>query len=194
MATSTIQPNAHVVLDYVLRDDEGEVLDSSDAEGGHPIEYVHGYGMLVPGLEAALLGLHAGDEREIVVPAEAGYGEYDDELVLELDRGEFPDPNAVKVGDEFVAESPDGDEVAMEVLEVKDDVIVVDANHPLAGVTLHYDVKVKSVRDATQEEIEKAAAELEEAMAEEHVHGPECNHDEAPDIVTIGRKKDGLLN
>lgn len=194
MGLSTIQPNAHVVLDYTLRDDEGEVLDASDAEGGHPIEYVHGYGMLVPGLEAALIGLRAGDEREIVVPAEAGYGEYDDELVLELDRAEFPDPTAVQVGDEFVAESPDGDEVAMEVLEVKDDVIVVDANHPLAGVTLHYDVKVKSVREATQDEIEKAAAELEEAMAEEHVHGPECNHDEVPDIVTIGRKKDGLLN
>jgi FKBP-type peptidyl-prolyl cis-trans isomerase SlyD len=194
MSPTTIQPNAHVVLDYTLRDDEGEVLDASDAEDGRPIEYVHGYGMLVPGLEAALIGLAPGDQREIVVPAEAGYGEYDEELVLEIDRQEFPDPKAVKVGDEFVAESPDGDEVAMEVLEVKSDTVVVDANHPLAGVTLHYDVKIKSVREATQDEIERAATELEEAMGDEHEHGPDCNHAEVPDIVTIGRKKDGLLN
>src|SRR5277367_4789158 len=105
----TIQPNFHVTLDYVLRDDEGEVLDSSRGEGGEPIEYVHGYGMLVPGLEAGLVGLRIGEERDIVVPAEAGYGERDEELVMEVERSDFPDPDAVVEGDEFVAESPDGE-------------------------------------------------------------------------------------
>ena len=99
-----IQPNAYVTLDYTLKDEDGTVLDASEVEGGAPIQYVHGYGMLVPGLEAALAGLEPGDEREIVVPAEAGYGEYDDELVLEIDRSELPDPSKVEVGDEFVAE------------------------------------------------------------------------------------------
>jgi FKBP-type peptidyl-prolyl cis-trans isomerase 2 len=94
-------------------DDDGEVIDASDGEDGEPIDYVHGYGMLVPGLEAALVGLHAGDEREVVVPAEAGYGERDETLVLEVERSEFPDPKKVEEGDEFVAESPDGDEIAM---------------------------------------------------------------------------------
>ncbi|HEY6461604.1 MAG TPA: FKBP-type peptidyl-prolyl cis-trans isomerase, partial [Polyangiaceae bacterium] len=135
-SSPTIQPNAHVTLDYELRDDEGELIDASAAEDGEPIEYVHGYGMLVPGLEAALVGLRVGDERDIVVPAEAGYGERDESLVLEVDRSEFPDPKAIAPGDEFVAESPDGDEMAMNVVEVKDDVVVVDANHPLAGMTL----------------------------------------------------------
>jgi FKBP-type peptidyl-prolyl cis-trans isomerase SlyD len=170
-----IEPNKYVTLDYELRDGDGELVDASEADGGEPIRYVHGYGMLVPGLEAALAGLRAGDEREVVVPAEAGYGEYDDRLVLEVDRSEVPDSNAVQVGDELVAESPDGDELTMSVVEVKDDVLVVDANHPLAGVTLRYSVKVREVRDATGQEIEEAAADLDEAH--EHVHGPDCDHD-----------------
>ena len=182
----TIQPNTHVTLDYELRDDEGELIDASEAEDGEQIEYVHGYGMLVPGLEAALVGLRVGDERDVVVPAEAGYGERDESLVLEVERSEFPDPKAVEPGDEFVAESPDGDEVAMTVMEVKDDVVVVDANHPLAGMTLRYSVKVRVVRQATDEEIEHAAAELDEAH--EHVHGPDCDHDHEHEPVALGRK------
>src|SRR5215472_13683071 len=170
---SLIQANTFVKLDYTLKDDDGDVLDASEVDGGEPIEYVHGYGMLVPGLEAALAGMNEGDEKDVIVPAEAGYGEYDDELVLEIDKTEFPDPKKVKVGDEFVAESPDGDEVAMEVLEVKDDVVVVDANHPLAGMTLHYQVKVRGVREATEKEIEQAASDLDDAH--EHVHGPDCD-------------------
>jgi FKBP-type peptidyl-prolyl cis-trans isomerase SlyD len=182
----TIQPNTHVTLDYELRGDDGDLLDASKGDGGEPIRYVHGYGMLVPGLEAALVGLRAGDEREVVVPAAAGYGERDEDLVLEIDRDEFPDPKAVEVGDEFVAESPDGDEIAMNVVEVKGDVVVVDANHPLAGMTLHYQVKVCNVREATEEEIEQAAADLDEAH--EHVHGPDCDHDHDHELVGLGRK------
>jgi FKBP-type peptidyl-prolyl cis-trans isomerase SlyD len=183
----TIQPNTHVTLDYELKGDDGEVIDASEGEGGEPIRYVHGYGMLVPGLEAALVGLHSGDEREVVVPAEAGYGERDETLVLEIERSEFPDPKAVEEGDEFVAESPDGEEIAMNVIEVKDDAVIVDANHPLAGMTLHYKVKVGEVRQATEEEVERAASDLDEAH--EHVHGPDCDHDHGDhEPVALGRK------
>jgi FKBP-type peptidyl-prolyl cis-trans isomerase SlyD len=180
----TIQPNTHATIDYELRVDDGELIDASEGEDGEPIKYVHGYGMLVPGLESGLVGLKAGDEREILVPAEAGYGERDEELVLEIERTEFPEPKAVEVGDEFVAESPDGDEMVMTVVELKKDAVVVDANHPLAGKTLHYVVKVREVRQATTEEIEHAAEELDEAH--EHVHGPDCDHDHEP--VALGRK------
>jgi FKBP-type peptidyl-prolyl cis-trans isomerase SlyD len=183
----TIQPNRHVTIDYELRDDEGDVIDQSgDGEQGGPIRYVHGYGMLVPGLEAALVGLAAGEERDIVVPAEAGYGERDEELVMEIDRADFPKPESVAVGDEFVAESPDGDQIAMNVLEVRKDSVVVDANHPLAGMTLRYHVKVREVREATEEEIQRAAAELD--VAHEHVHGPDCDHDHDEHPVALGRK------
>ncbi|MGO9832949.1 MAG: FKBP-type peptidyl-prolyl cis-trans isomerase [Polyangiaceae bacterium] len=178
MTDFDIQPNRHVTLDYELRDEDGDLLDASEIEGGEPIRYVHGYGMLVPGLEAALVGLKVGDEREIVVPADSGYGEYDESLLVEIDRAEFPNPKAVAIDDEFVAESPDGEEVAMRVVEVQDDVVVVDANHPLAGMTLRYNVAVRSVRLATDSEIERAAADFDEAH--EHMHGPDCDHTHEP--------------
>lgn len=191
-----IQPNAFVSLDYTLHDEDGELLDQSGGDGGEPIDYVHGYGMLVPGLEAALSGLEMGDEREIIVSAEDGYGEHDEELVLEVERSEFPDPAKVVEGDEFLAESPDGDDVPMRVVEVKEDSVIVDANHPLAGLALHYKVKVLVVRNATEEEIETAAREL--AEAEEHEHGPDCDHDHdheeaGPALVQLGTKK-GAVN
>ncbi len=186
MTELTIQPNAHVTIDYELRDEEGDMLEASAGEGGEPIRYVHGYGMLVPGLEAALVGLHTGDERDVVVPAEAGYGEYDDDLLLELDRSELPDPKGVAVGDEFVAESPDGDEIAMSVVEVRDDLVLVDADHPLAGMTLRYHVTVREIRAATDDEIHQAAAQLDEAH--EHVHGADCDHDHDHDPVPIGKR------
>jgi FKBP-type peptidyl-prolyl cis-trans isomerase SlyD len=180
----TIQPNAHVTLDYELRDEDGDMLEASEGEGGEPIRYVHGYGMLVPGLEAALVGLKTGDERDVVVSAEEGYGEYDDDLLLELDRSELPDPKGVAVGDEFVAESPDGEEMAMSVIEVQDDHVVVDANHPLAGMTLRYHVTVRDIRAATEDEIQEAASQLDEAH--EHVHGPDCDHTHEP--VPVGKR------
>lgn len=159
----TIGPNARVVLDYALRDESGAVLDASESEGGEPIVYVHGYGMIVPGLEAGLEGLRAGDGKTIVVAPEAGFGEHDPELVLELDRTDVPRPKDVAEGDEFIAESPEGDEVIMRVIEVVDDAVVVDANHPLAGMTLHYEVKVREVRAATDAEIRDAADLFEQA-------------------------------
>jgi FKBP-type peptidyl-prolyl cis-trans isomerase SlyD len=177
----TIQPNTYVTLDYELRDDEGDLLDASEDEDGEPIRYVHGYGMLVPGLEVALVGLAAGDEREVVVGADAGYGEYDDSLVLEIERSELPDPGGVEVGDELLAESADGEKIAVTVIEVRPDCVVVDANHPLSGMTLHYRVKVRQVRLATSEEIEHAASDLDDAH--EHVHGPDCDHSAEPTPV-----------
>lgn len=181
-AVETVQPNAFVTVEYTLKDDEGELLDASDPSmGGAPIEYVHGYGMLVPGLELGLLGLRAGDTKEIEVSSEDGFGERDEELVMLVDREDFP--AEVHVGDEFVAESSEGEEAVMHVLEVREDGVVVDANHPLAGERLHYSVTVKSIRAATQEEIEKAAAELNEAEEE-------VNPDPVPqEFVTLGRKE-----
>jgi FKBP-type peptidyl-prolyl cis-trans isomerase SlyD len=182
----TIQANRYVTLDYELRDESGALVDASEADGGEPMRYVHGYGMIVPGLEAALVGLGAGDERDVVVPADAGYGEYDEDLVLELDRSELP--QAVEVGDELVAQSPDGDELMLNVLEVRDDSVVVDGNHPLAGQTLSYHVKVREVREATEEEIAAAASHLDEAH--EHVHGPDCDHTHEPvGADTLARQK-----
>ncbi len=157
-----IGPNAHVVLDYTLRLAEGgEVIDASEGEEGEPIVYVHGYGMLVPGLEAALVGLKAGEQKTVPLTPEEAFGERDDELLLEVDRADFPPE--VAVGDEFVAQSEEGDEEFLRVVEVQDDAVIVDGNHPLAGMAVIYAITVREVRAATEEEIEAAATAFEES-------------------------------
>ena len=192
---NVVQPNSFVIVDYVLKDDDGEVLDASRGDEGEPIEYVHGYGMLVPGLEAALAGMKPGDAKKITVAADEGYGERDEELMLEIERAEFP--ATVQPGDEFVAASPDGEEVVLQVVEVNEDAVLVDANHPLAGMTLHYEIEVKSVRGATDTEIESAARAMDDAH--DHVHGEGCDHDHGPGeaghshsheqkVVSMGKK------
>lgn len=191
-----IEANARVVLDYTLKDDKGALLDASDGEDGEPIVYVHGYGMLVPGLEAALVGLEAGATKTVTVSPEEGFGDRDEELVLEVDRSDFPNPKKIAVGDEVVAESPDGDEVPMRILEVKTDSVIVDANHPLAGRTLVYDVKVKEVAKATDEELAEAAEAFEAAgyggcNDPTHDHSHDHGHGAAPEgqLVQLKRKR-----
>jgi FKBP-type peptidyl-prolyl cis-trans isomerase SlyD len=181
-----IEPNARVVLDYTLRNAKDEVLDSSAAEDGEPIVYVHGYGMLVPGLEKGLLGLSVGDQKEIVVSPEEGFGERDEELVVEVERSEMPRPDAVALGDELVAESPDGDEAVVHVVEVGPDVIVLDGNHPLAGETLHYAISVREIRPATKGEIEQAASEFEDAGYEASPTGSNGSND---NLVQLGPRR-----
>jgi len=162
---NTVEPNARVVLRYTLRSEDDDVLDTSEGPDGEPIVYVHGYGMLVPGLERALAGLRAGDTREVVVPPEEGYGEHDEELVMEVDRKEMPRPEAVAVGDELVAENEEGDEAILRVVEVSPEAVVLDGNHPLAGATLRYSVTVEDVRAATADEIAEAAEAFDDAGA-----------------------------
>ncbi len=183
--TTSISANCFALLDYVLLSAEGEVLDDSAADGGKPIKYVHGYGMLVPGLEARLIGLTAGDEKEILVPAVEAYGEHDDELVYELGRDEIQ--GELDEGDEIVLEDEAGDQATVFVVELSGDTVVVDGNHPLAGIDLRYRVKVREVREATTDELTRAAASLE--SVEPHVHGPECDHDAptAP-LFSLGKK------
>jgi FKBP-type peptidyl-prolyl cis-trans isomerase SlyD len=181
-----IEPNTRVVLDYTLRDVDDDVLDASNVEDGEPIVYIHGYGMLVPGLEKALAGMEVGQTKEVVVPPEEGFGERDEELVLEVDRSEMPRPESVEVGDELVAESPEGDEAVMRVIEVKPDAVILDGNHPLAGETLRYSVVVRDVRPATEEEIEEAAEEFEEAAAG---YEPKGLLDGASGLVQLGASR-----
>jgi FKBP-type peptidyl-prolyl cis-trans isomerase SlyD len=188
-----IEANSFVSLECSLRDETGRLIEGDDSSDR--VEYVHGYGMLVPGLETALQGLEAGDQREIVVPPSQGYGDRDQDLVMEVDRTDFPSPDAVAEGDEFFMEFPDGESQAMRVVGVGPDSVFVDANHPLAGMTLRYFVNVRLVRPAAEEEIEKAARELAEAEeADEHGCGPSCHHEEdhAPEeLITLGLRKSG---
>src|SRR5581483_1216650 len=127
--SEAIGPGTFVELYYTLRDSRGNLLEEADTE---PYAFVYGMGALVPGLERALEGAREGDVLNVTVPPEDAYGLRDPTDVFNVDRTEFPDPAKVEVGSEFAAEGDDGTELSMRVVEVHDDHVVVDANHPLA--------------------------------------------------------------
>jgi FKBP-type peptidyl-prolyl cis-trans isomerase SlyD len=151
-----------VTIDYTLTDDRGEVLDTS--VGQEPLSFIQGTGSIIPGLENALEGKSAGDALKVTVsPAEA-YGERDEELVMAVPRDRFPTDREINVGMKFSAQSAGGAQT-FTVVGVNERSITVDANHPLAGVTLSFDVKVIAVRDATADELEHG-----------HIHGAGGDH------------------
>lgn len=159
-----IATGTFAVVNYRLCDAAGVELESS-AEGT-PITYIHGYGMLVPGLEAGLTGLRAGDTKTIVVAAADGFGERDEDLVFSIARADLPSTDSLEAGDYIVAEDADGDSADLRVLEVHDEHVLVDGNHELAGKELHFSVEVELVRSATAEELSAASSAFGEGEEE----------------------------
>jgi FKBP-type peptidyl-prolyl cis-trans isomerase SlyD len=155
--------NTVVSITFTLKDNDGEVLDSS--EGEEALVYLHGHGQLVPGLEKALEGKQKGDLCNVSIPPEEGYGMRDESRVIEADMSDFDEDVELEIGTEISAEGPDGEEVPFWISDVKENTVVLDGNHPLAGETLHFSVKIEDVRQATAEE-----------LAHGHAHGPGHEH------------------
>jgi FKBP-type peptidyl-prolyl cis-trans isomerase SlyD len=146
-----IETNKVVSIHYELTDEAGDTLDSSS--GKDPLTYLHGTGALIPGLEKELEGKNQGDELTAVIPPEQAYGEPDQNLIRDVDRAAFGDVEKLEPGMQFQASGNNDSVQVISVVEVKEDVVTVDANHPLAGMTLRFDVKVDDVREATEEEL-----------------------------------------
>lgn len=162
-----IAENTVVAVEYTLKNAEGEVLDSS--EGMPPLEYLHGRGNIIPGLENALEGLGAGEERQVVVAPAEGYGEYNPALVAKVPRDHFHAVETIEPGMKFHAEMSDGLRV-MTVKAVGEDTVTMDGNHDLAGVPLHFSVKIVSVREASDEEIQHGRPHHEDGCGCGHHH------------------------
>ena len=147
--------NSVVTIHYTLTDDSGDVLDSS--KGGDPLIYLHGANNIIPGLENELAGKTAGASLKVSVKPEDGYGEHSPEAIQQVPRSAFEGIDDIQPGMQFQTEGPQGVQVIV-VAEVSDDEVTIDANHPLAGKTLHFDVSIEGVRDATPEEIDHGHA------------------------------------
>ncbi len=147
---STVTEGQVVLIHYTLKNDQGDVLDSSS--GGDPLPYLHGAGNIVPGLENALTGKSVGDEVEVVVPPDQGYGLRDPAAVQEVPRGEFPPDVEIEPGAQFVMQGDGGETMPVWVIAVAEDRVTLDANHPLAGQALHFSISIESTREPTAEE------------------------------------------
>lgn len=162
MAEQIITGDKVASIHYVLRNDEGKVLDSSS--GRAPLAYLHGHGNIVPGLERRLEGHKAGDKVQAVVPPSEGYGESTGEPQA-VHRREFPKDVQLYEGMPFRATNSAGEEVVLWIHAIRGAQIYVHTDHPLAGQTLHFDIDIVDVRDASEDEI-----------AHGHVHGPGGAH------------------
>jgi len=151
-----------VTLHYTLRDDAGEIIDSS--ADGEPLAYLHGHGNLVPGLERELSGKRAGDKLQVAVSPADGYGEYDQALVQRVPRRALKGLANLRVGMRLQAQTGHGARAVI-VTQIIGDMVTLDGNHPLAGKNLHFQVEVAGVRAATDEELSHG-----------HVHGPGGHH------------------
>jgi FKBP-type peptidyl-prolyl cis-trans isomerase SlyD len=147
----SISANKVVTLDYTLTNDSGEILDQSNSG---QFAYLHGANNIIPGLENALTGKTAGDNLNVKVSPDQGYGERDENLSQVVGIDMFETPDDVAVGMQFHAQSGDGHRIVITVTNVDGDQVTIDGNHPLAGVTLNFDVTVVEVRDATAQELE----------------------------------------
>ena len=144
-----IKANTVVSMDYTLTGSDGQVIDTST--GGEPLVYLHGHGHIIPGLESAIEGRSAGDELSVSVQPEDGYGPYREELVQQVPLEAFDGVEKVEPGMSFRAESAAGPMTVM-VREVGSETVTVDANHMLAGQVLNFQVAIKDVREATENE------------------------------------------
>jgi FKBP-type peptidyl-prolyl cis-trans isomerase SlyD len=153
----------HIVsIHYTLKNDAGDVLDSSS--GGEPLTYLHGHGNLIPGLERELTGKKTGDKLQVKIAPSEGYGEYDRALVQRVPRRALKGVPEVRVGMRLQAQSEHGAR-AVTVTQLTGDLVTLDGNHPLAGQNLNFEVEVGEVRAATSEE-----------LAHGHAHGPGDHH------------------
>jgi len=158
----TISQDKVVTIDYTLKNTQGEVLDSS--EGQEPLVYLHGAENIVVGLERELNGKSVGDSLNTSVSPEDGYGVRNEELIAAVPREMFESDMDIEVGMSFQAETDQGVQV-VNIVALNDEEVTVDGNHPLADETLHFDVTVRDIREATAEELEHG-----------HVHSAGCDH------------------
>lgn len=158
-----IAPGHVARIQYILTGPDGTTLDQSPE--GQPLPYLHGHKNIIPGLEAALNGRSAGDQFKVTIPSDQAYGPKNPNLIGVVPRTSFPKDQMITVGQQFQANDPQGHAFMVRVTALTDTEVTVDANHPLAGVDLTFNVTVVDIRVATKEELDHG-----------HVHGPGGHH------------------
>ena len=147
----TVADDLVVSMDYTLRLDDEEIIDSS--AGREPLEFLQGHGQIIPGLEQALYGMVVGEEKKVVIAPRDGYGERDSNAVQEIPRDSFPADVELEPGMALELRDSSGQPLVAFIADVRPDSVLLDLNHPLAGETLHFNVSIADLRAATSEEL-----------------------------------------
>ena len=150
--------NKVVTLNFTLKDQHGNVLDST--EGEQPFSFLSGHQNILPKLESEIDNMLIGSKRTVTINAVDAYGEYNNDIVQIVGKDEFPPEFLLEVGMQYIASAPDGTKMPFTITEIREEDVTIDFNHPLAGKDLSFEVELLNVRDATAEEISHG-----------HVHG-----------------------
>lgn len=147
-----VADNLVVSMEYILRTEDDEEI--SRALRDNPLEYLHGFNNIIPGLETELTGMEVGDEKDVILPPESGYGSRDPDLLIEYPREKFPDSMELVVGESVqMKDKKTGESRSAQIVDLKDDDVILDFNHPLAGEKLYFHVRIANLREATSEEL-----------------------------------------
>ncbi len=151
MSIESVQDGVVVSIEYTLHVD-GELLDSSDEQG--PLQFLAGYGNIVPGLESEMMGMKVGDSKKVVVQPADGYGEFDEQAFMQVARGDFPKDMPIEIDLELNVRDNEGNSKLARIERVDGELVTLNFNHPLAGAELHFYVKVVKLREPNAEELE----------------------------------------
>lgn len=138
-----------VKVEYEGKFEDGTVFDSSSKHGGQPLEFEVGAGHVVKGFDDAVVGMEKGEEKEITIKPEEGYGELRDELKQKVPRTALPKEQEPKEGMILMVSSPDGRQMPVKIAAVDEETVTVDLNHPLAGKTLVFKIKIVDIEEPT---------------------------------------------
>jgi len=174
-----------VTLDFVMKDEDGNIIDSSEING--PLQYIHGYENIVPGMEEALYGKGEGDKVSCFIIADNGYGEYDQSLKLDIDREFFKGLDKLEIGMVLQLEDEDGVH-PVTIVSFNDKKVTVDGNHPLAGVNFIFEAEVKRVRSASIHE--KASGLVVESVYPKKKNKPKKEYGGTKNFYKKRDKKD----
>lgn len=141
-----VEKGKQIAIEYTLRIGDGDVVDSNI--GGEPLTYTQGEQQIPPGLEEALEGMEIGENKEVTVHPEKGFGERSETALREVEKSQLPE-DARKVDVQLQGRDTDGNIMTVRVAEVKDKTVVLDLNHPLAGKRLHFNVKVLDIKESS---------------------------------------------
>mgnify|MGYP001490530088 CR=1 FL=1 len=154
-----------VEIDYILKNSQGNVIDTS--EGEKPLSFIMGRKNIIPGLEAEISKKNIGDSFSVVISPKDAYGMRDETLVHAVPKSQFGDDvDQVQLGSQLEVETQDGEPMIVQVTELTENEIVLDGNHPMAGETLHFDIKVLGSREATNEELDRGFLVEEESKCD----------------------------
>ena len=155
-----IGQNKVVTMNYTLKDEQGNVIQTTDNK--EPFRFMSGNKQILPKLEEEVDAMIIGSKKNVKIPAKEAYGEYTEQAIQQVKKANFPQDVELKVGMEFISNTPKGQQLPFVIKEIKNEEVTVDFNHPLAGMDLEFDVELVDVRDATLEEIQHG-----------HAHGPD---------------------